>query len=61
MVEAQSAPDETEGYLRIENTRSVVIYIQKVEVGYYPDNHRPQTAQERSTPSTMPSTHGATV
>ena len=48
VVEGQSAPDETEGYLRIENTRSGVIYIQKVQVGYYPDNHRPQTAQEKS-------------
>lgn len=46
VVEAQSAEGETEGYLRIENTRSAVIYIQKVEVGYYPDNHRPQTEQE---------------
>ena len=48
VVEAQSAPGVTEGYLRIENTRSAVLYIQKVEVGYYPDNHRPQTAQEKS-------------
>lgn len=46
VVEAQSAEGETEGYLRIENTRSAVIYIQKAEVGYYPDNHRPQTEQE---------------
>ena len=46
VVEAQSAEGETEGYLRIENSRSGVIYIQKVEVGYYPDNHRPQTEQE---------------
>ncbi|MCR4582696.1 MAG: endo-1,4-beta-xylanase [Prevotella sp.] len=46
VVESQSAEGETEGYLRIENTRSSVIYIQKVQVGYYPDNHRPQTAQE---------------
>ena len=46
VVEAQSAEGETEGYLRIENTRSAAIYIQKVEVGYYPDNHRPQTEQE---------------
>ena len=46
MVEAQSAEDVTEGYLRIENTRSAVFYIQKVEVGYYPDNHRAQTEQE---------------
>lgn len=48
VVEAQSSPDETEGYLRIENTRSAVFYIQKVQVGYYPDNHRQQTAQERT-------------
>lgn len=46
VVEAQSAEGEKEGYLRIENSRSAVIYIQKVEVGYYPDNHRPQTEQE---------------
>ena len=46
VVEAQSAEGETEGYLRIENSRSAVIYIQGVEVGYYPDNHRPQTEQE---------------
>jgi hypothetical protein len=48
VIEAQSAPGETEGYLRIENTRSPVIYIQKVQVGYYPDNHRQQTVQERT-------------
>ena len=48
VVEAQCAEGETEGYLRIENTRSAVIYIQKVQVGYYPDNHRPQTAQEKT-------------
>lgn len=48
VVEAQSAEGETEGYLRIENTRSPVLYIQKVQVGYYPDNHRKQTAEEIS-------------
>ena len=46
VVEAQSAEGETEGYLRIENTRKAVVYVQKVQVGYYPDNHRPQTAKE---------------
>lgn len=46
VVEAQSAEGETEGYLRIENSRTTPLYIQKVQVGYYPDNHRPQTAQE---------------
>ena len=48
VVESRSAEGVTEGYLRIENGRNAPIYIQKVEVGYYPDNHRPQTAQERS-------------
>lgn len=48
VVEAQSAEGETEGYLRIETGRGTTIYIQKVQVGYYPDNHRPQTAQELS-------------
>ena len=46
VVEAQSDPAETEGYLTIETGRGNTVYIQKVEVGYYPDNHRPQTAQE---------------
>lgn len=46
VVESKSAPDATDGYLRIENLRGTAIYIQKVQVGYYPDNHRPQTEQE---------------
>ena len=46
VIESQSAADETNGYLRIENGLNGVLYIQKVQVGYYPDNHRPQTAQE---------------
>ena len=46
VVEAQSAEDVTEGYLRIENGPNATINIQKVQVGYYPDNHRPQTEQE---------------
>ena len=48
VVEAQSAPDVTEGYLRIENALNAPVYIQKAQVGYYPDNHRDQTAQEIS-------------
>lgn len=46
VVEAQSAEGVTEGYFRIDNTRTTPLYIQKVQVGYYPDDHRPQTAQE---------------
>lgn len=45
-VEAQSAEGVTDGYLSITTARGITIYIQKVQVGYYPDNHRPQTAQE---------------
>lgn len=46
VVEGQSAPDATEGFFRIDNGRNGVIYIQKIQVGYYPDNHRDQTQQE---------------
>lgn len=45
-VESQSKEDVTDGFVRIETARGITIYIQKVQVGYYPDNHRPQTAQE---------------
>ena len=48
VVESQSAEDVSNGYLRIENGLNGYILIQKVQVGYYPDNHRPQTAQELS-------------
>lgn len=47
VVEAQSAEGVTDGYLRIETDRGITIYIQKVQVGYYPDNHRPQTDKEK--------------
>jgi len=46
VIESKPASGETEGYLRIENTRAAAVYIQRVEVGYTPDNHRPQTAAE---------------
>jgi len=36
-VVGQSAEGETDGYLRIENSRSATIYISKVKVGYYPE------------------------
>lgn len=47
VVESQGAADATEGYLRIENGKNGTMNIQKVDVGYYPDNHRPQTEQEK--------------
>ena len=45
-VESQCAEGETTGYLKVETGRGNSFYIQKVEVGYTPDNHRPQTEQE---------------
>lgn len=47
-IESKSAEDVTEGYLEIETVRGSTLYIQKVEEGYYPDNHMEQTAQEKS-------------
>lgn len=35
VVEGQPAEGETEGYLRIENTRSSDLYISKVQVGIH--------------------------
>ena len=43
----QAAEGVTDGYLRIENTRTGVIYVQKVEAGYFPDNHREMSEQEK--------------
>ena len=48
VIESQSAEGVTDGYLRIETERGITVYIQKVQVGYYPDNHRPQTTQEKT-------------
>lgn len=47
VVESQAAEGVTEGYLRIDNALAAAIYIQKVEVGYYPDNHREMSDQEK--------------
>ena len=48
VIEAQSAEGVTDGYLRIENGPNGNVLVQKVNVGYYPDNHRPQTDKEIS-------------
>ena len=45
---AQAAQGETEGYFKIENSRSAVLNIQKVQLDYEPDNHRPQTEKEKT-------------
>lgn len=47
VVEAKPAEGATEGYLMIEGNLNSVVYIQKVSVVHNPDNHRPQTAEEK--------------
>ena len=47
VVEATPAEGATEGYLMIEGNLNSLVYIQKVEVVHNPDNHRPQTEQEK--------------
>lgn len=46
VVEAKANPSVKNGYLKLANTRATELYIQKAQVGYYPDNHRPQTEKE---------------
>lgn len=48
VIESQAAEGVTDGYVQIDMVRGSSMYIQKVDVGYYPDNHRPQTEQERT-------------
>lgn len=48
VVESKAAEDATEGFLEIETVRGSTMNIQKVEVGYFPDNHVPQTAQQKN-------------
>lgn len=48
VIEGQSAEDVTNGYFKIENDRNSGLYIRSVDVGYYPDNHRPQTVEEKN-------------
>lgn len=45
-VVSKPSAEATEGYLRIENTRTAMLYVSDVWIEYTPDNHRPQTAQE---------------
>ena len=47
VVEAKPAEGATEGYLMIEGNLNSVVYIQKVSVVHNPDNHRPQTEEEK--------------
>ena len=47
-VECRSAEGVKDGVFTIKNGRNAVVYVESVDVGYYPDNHRDQTAQEVS-------------
>ena len=46
--ESKAAEDATEGYVQIDMVKGQEMYVQKIEVGYFPDNHRPQTEEERN-------------
>lgn len=45
-VISKPGAEATEGYLRVENTRTSMLYVSDVKIIYNPDNHRPQTAEE---------------
>ena len=47
VVEAKPAEGAKYGYLMVEGNLNSIVYIQKVEVIHNPDNHRPQTAEEK--------------
>lgn len=47
-VESKSAPEVTDGYLEIRTVRGSELYVRRVEVGYYPDNHIDQTPEQKA-------------
>ena len=47
VIEATPAEGETAGYLMLEGNLNSDIYIKNVKVTHTPDNHRPQTAEEK--------------
>lgn len=47
VVEAMPAEGVTEGYLMVEGNLNSDVYIKSVSVAHTPDNHRPQTAEEK--------------
>lgn len=47
VIEAKPAEGETAGYLMVEGNLNSAVYIKNVTVVHTPDNHRPQTAEER--------------
>ena len=47
VIEATPAEGETAGYLMLEGNLNSDVYIKNVKVTHTPDNHRPQTAEEK--------------
>lgn len=47
VVETTPASGATEGYFMIEGNYNSIVYIQKVTVVHTPDNHRPQSEEEK--------------
>ena len=47
VIEAKPAENATNGYMMLEGNKNSIIYIKKVMVAHTPDNHRPQTEQEK--------------
>lgn len=47
VVEAMPAEGETAGYLMLEGNLNSEVYIKNISVVHTPDNHRPQTEQEK--------------
>ena len=48
VIETKPAEGATEGYLMIEGNLNADVYIKNVQVVHNPDNHRPQTEQEKN-------------
>ena len=48
VVESKPTEGATYGYLMIEGNLNSIVYIKDVTVVHNPDNHRPQTAQEKN-------------
>lgn len=48
VVEAKPSKNATTGYFRISGITNGAVYIKNVSVVHIPDNHRPQTAQEKN-------------
>ncbi len=48
IIEGKAPEGVTDGFLELETPRGYTLYLQKVEVGYYPDNHVEQTEKQKN-------------